>query len=388
MLSETLVVSNRTQGYQWYGGGLFVEGDCTMRKCQVVRNIPNATSRHYADGIYFDTGTLDMANCVVSSNGIPGSAGYGGGLWFYSGTGRVRNCVVSGNAHEGIRQEYGSLALVNCTITANSSMGVNGSGQTAVTNCIVYFNLNGGLQVGGTSSISYSDVQGGVQPGSGNISYAPALCPQNQSVIQGSPCIDAGSPATVFNDVCIDPTLCTPYSRGTLRNDMGAYGGALTCRWPPGNVPVIVTQPQSQTSWLGQTATFSVGASGSDPLSYQWFFKNVAMPGRTGSLLALTSLQSTNAGTYAVVVSNVFGSVTNAPAQLVVNDACVDICTYAGLNIAGLPGRTYELRYTTDLNNTNFATWTFLATNTTPWFYIDTTSCGVPKRFYGVKLRP
>jgi hypothetical protein len=61
---------------------------------------------------------------------------------------------------------------------------------------------------------------------------------------------------------------------------------------------------------------------------------------------------------------------------------------YAGLNISGLPGRTYELRYTTDLNNTNFSTWTFLASNSTPWFYIDTNSCGLPKRFYGVKLVP
>jgi hypothetical protein len=80
--------------------------------------------------------------------------------------------------------------------------------------------------------------------------------------------------------------------------------------------------------------------------------------------------------------------VTSAPAALIVNDACVDIHMYAGLNIAGQSGQTYVLKYTTDLNSTNFATWTPLATNTmgaSPWFYLDMDSPFSPKRFYGVK---
>jgi hypothetical protein len=134
--------------------------------------------------------------------------------------------------------------------------------------------------------------------------------------------------------------------------------------------------------------SFSVTAGGTPPLSYQWFHGTSLLSEQTATTLTVTNLQTTDAGTYQVVVSNAFGTMTSAPAALTVNDACVDLCMYAGLNIIGVSGRTYELRYTTDLLNTNFSTWTFLATNSTPWFYIDTNSCGSPKRFYGVKLVP
>jgi hypothetical protein len=64
----------------------------------------------------------------------------------------------------------------------------------------------------------------------------------------------------------------------------------------------------------------------------------------------------------------------------------------AGLNIAGRPGATYVLKYTTDLRNTNWATWTSLATNTmgsSGWFfYLDEDSLDSPTRFYGTKLKP
>jgi hypothetical protein len=92
-----------------------------------------------------------------------------------------------------------------------------------------------------------------------------------------------------------------------------------------------------------------------------------------------------------VVVSNAYAAVVSAPAALVVNDACVDIHIYAGLNISGQAGQRYVLKYATDLNNTNFATWTPLATNTmgaSPWFHLDLDSPFSPRRFYGVKLFP
>ena len=204
----------------------------------------------------------------------------------------------------------------------------------------------------------------------------------NYTLAANSPCIDAGNEDSAYLDSCFPP------SKGTAINDIGIYGGPGACNWVAPTPPTITRQPSSQSSCLGSPALFSVAASGAPPLSYQWFHGTTLLSGQTVTNLSLTNLQSSDAGIYQVVVTNVYGAVTSAPVQLVVNDACVDICMYAGLNVAGLPGRTYELRYTTDLNNTNFATWTFLATNTTPWFYIDTTSCGVPKRFYGVKLLP
>lgn len=153
--------------------------------------------------------------------------------------------------------------------------------------------------------------------------------------------------------------------------------------------PVIVAQPYPQTSCLGQSATFQVTVSGNQPLAYQWWSQGGPLLGQTSTNLVLTNLLSSQAGAYWAVVSNQLGSVTSAPAQLVMNDACVDLRMYAGLNIAGQPGASYVLSYTTNLSAP--LNWLPLATNTmipSGWFYVDTNSPFSTYRFYNVRLKP
>lgn len=85
--------------------------------------------------------------------------------------------------------------------------------------------------------------------------------------------------------------------------------------------PAITTQPQDQTNLLpGATATFNVIANGTDPLSYQWYFNtNTPLSNATGSILTITNIQPTNAGSYSVVINNTGGSVTSDFAFLTVN---------------------------------------------------------------------
>src|ERR1035441_4225277 len=80
----------------------------------------------------------------------------------------------------------------------------------------------------------------------------------------------------------------------------------------------IATQPQSQAVVVGQSATFSVAASGTAPFSYQWRFNGTASPGATSPALTLSNVQSNQAGSYLVVVTNAAGSVTSAVAALTV----------------------------------------------------------------------
>ncbi len=82
--------------------------------------------------------------------------------------------------------------------------------------------------------------------------------------------------------------------------------------------PVIVVQPQSQSIVLGQTASLSVEAGGSPPLSYQWFFITNSIAGASGSSLVLTNVQLTNAGEYSVIVSNAAGTATSSNAVLTI----------------------------------------------------------------------
>ncbi len=251
-------------------------------------------------------------------------------------------------------------------------------------NCIFYFNNGARIQSSPYSlSAYYCDVQGGFA-GTGNFDFDPNFqSATDLHLAPGSPCIDTGNPDPAFNDTCFPP------SQGGLRNDMGAYGGPGACGWVSGAAPVFVEQPQPQSSCLGQSASFHVLAAGSPPLTYQWSFNGAPLASQTGTNLVLTNLVSAQAGAYSVVVSNSAGSVTSAPVQLVVNDACVDLRLYAGLNIAGQSGASYVLSYTTNL--TAPINWFLLATNTMPatgWFYLDMDSPFSPQRFYRVTLQP
>jgi hypothetical protein len=82
--------------------------------------------------------------------------------------------------------------------------------------------------------------------------------------------------------------------------------------------PYITRQPQNQTAVVNGTATFTVLAGGLSPLSYQWLFGGSPLPGATASALVLAHVAPTNAGVYAVTITNEAGSVTSSNATLTV----------------------------------------------------------------------
>lgn len=97
---------------------------------------------------------------------------------------------------------------------------------------------------------------------------------------------------------------------------------------PPGTpvvgpaAPFITSHPQDQTVVAGESASFSISNNGATPLGYQWFFnQSNAISGATNSSLSLTNLQPADAGSYSVVVTNIYGSATSALANLTVNFA-------------------------------------------------------------------
>ena len=80
--------------------------------------------------------------------------------------------------------------------------------------------------------------------------------------------------------------------------------------------PVVTSQPASQTVAEGASVSFSVTATGTGPLSYLWRKAGLSLSGGTAATLTLSNVQTNDAGTYSVVVSNLAGSVTSAPAVL------------------------------------------------------------------------
>jgi hypothetical protein len=74
-----------------------------------------------------------------------------------------------------------------------------------------------------------------------------------------------------------------------------------------------VTGPANVAGCVGANAMFSVTASGTEPLSFQWYYNtNTALIDQTNSLLTLSNLQLADAGSYSVVVTNTEGAVTNS----------------------------------------------------------------------------
>ena len=84
--------------------------------------------------------------------------------------------------------------------------------------------------------------------------------------------------------------------------------------------PAIITQPANQTVTVGQTATFTVAATGTAPLKYQWKKSGTNLGGATNaSYTTPATVLGDNGAVFAVVVSNSVGMVTSSGATLTVN---------------------------------------------------------------------
>lgn len=152
--------------------------------------------------------------------------------------------------------------------------------------------------------------------------------------------------------------------------------------------PLLVTQPTNQFSPQGGTAQFSVAASGTAPLAYQWRKDNALIANATDSVLVLQNVQTTNSGAYTVTVSNSAGSTTSEPALLEVH-SLTTIGISSNLFTISIPTVTnhlYLLSYKTNLLE---EVWTPLQTNvgTGNSIIFQEGATNGPARFYKTELR-
>ena len=102
---------------------------------------------------------------------------------------------------------------------------------------------------------------------------------------------------------------------------LGAIGctGSGSGNKPMMTAPTITTQPLNVSVTVGQTATFSVMATGSAPLSYQWMQGSTAISGATSTSYMTPPTTAANSGEqFQVKVSNTAGSITSSMATLTV----------------------------------------------------------------------
>ena len=198
------------------GGGICMYGGNLL----VINNVIKNNTALYGAGV-----VIDYAGCIFKNNIVAQNSGGqdygGGGFW------------TIGNGDE-------PVIIENNTIVDNESVSKGGAmylwfTQLTARNNIIWGNTqtSGGpvyLYNGGNAEITYTNIEGGYT-GEGNIDVLPQFADITFLLASGSPCIDAGNPDEIYNDIedPVNPGQALLPSMGELRNDMGAYGGPNTC---------------------------------------------------------------------------------------------------------------------------------------------------------------
>lgn len=152
---------------------------------------------------------------------------------------------------------------------------------------------------------AYMDAFNGNNPAGIKVSWCNwSWCDKNEvSAALGSNACSSGS----WNNTTQSGTL--------VKSHMNTADNFIPCGSTGGTAPAISTHPSNQTVSEGQNATFSVTASGTN-LSYQWQKDGANIQGATSGTLTLYGVDAADVGSYRVVVTNTYGTVTSNAAQL------------------------------------------------------------------------
>lgn len=227
------------------GGGILVDhASPTIRFNRIVDNASTNVSNSTGAG----GGGLRVGNGkpVISHNIIKRNAGqYAGGMMLAfceEGTVITNNIIADNYASGafdgggGVYIDWRPLTFVNNTIVNNES-GARGGGiivtgtKATLINNIIWGNTAGSWpqiykRFNGTTDASFNNIEGG-WAGNNNVDIDPLFGDSTYTLSQNSPCIDTGHEEATYNDVesSANAGMALAPSRGTIRNDLGAYGG-------------------------------------------------------------------------------------------------------------------------------------------------------------------
>jgi hypothetical protein len=352
---------------------------------------------HNYEGIYIGDGGLSDSNWQINN----GFGGYGSFAVFV-GTNQQATLVGTdngdgsddGNAFGVILQfsvdRHGNWQWSNNNIDAYGGIGRDGSfwGEMDVftnnSTFSVWFNANeqsplgpfeksAGYYIGTTSPKPYSILAADGEIFScvfHSLGIEPATGGQAQ-VDSSNYYITTNIGGTVVSGTFNSSTL---QITGTSRNPSGSVTSWTMNRSAnvPFDVPPAITvPPANEIATAGSNATFSVTATGSPPLCYQWYCNSLLLPGATAANLEVTNASvAVNGNNYSVSVQNVVGE-TNATASLTVQFV---LTNQLGVRAVGLGtinpnysnawleiGRSYSMTATA-ASGFSFTNWT-ISTN-------------------------
>jgi hypothetical protein len=343
-------------------------------------------------GLYNDEGRTTLTACTVQNNNNWGFYGD----WNYpssgSGTVELSGNTVQNNASGGVRLYYSVTAgLADNVVSGNGGDGLYlylydydgpaGVSSTGITGNSIFGNAGVGIRIGGN--------QPPVLTLSGNDIYDnTGFEIRNESGI-----------SITAENVYLGKETATEFgkqdnlSRIYDQHDHPAYGQVIVLSVNVGTMllpPAITTQPQSVAVNLGGIATLSVAATGSGPITYQWYRNGVAINGATSSSLTLSNFDISKAGAYHAVAANIVDEDISDIAQVSAilppdpsEPNKLELGRFYGyftIAIRGEIGRAYTIQTSDDLIHWEDFETLILTEN--PQTYLDWESPQKSKRFY------
>jgi hypothetical protein len=318
------------QGNQLFDLGLVGIGGSSLLPDSDANGIPNFAERGLPANV--------VASLVAVSSVDGGSAG--GTITLNRTAGQTSGSAVTRFTSGAVFNGTWNIPLMDVTGTYNP--GARTLQLRATSSVFAPGNFTGTYQVNSDDSVTMSNIL--LQLDSGNrLTATPVTFTRFGKTYRAIVEFVDGNLSTGYPD----------FRRWTLQltdpadND-GDGVPNLSDSTPSGSPPTVVTQPVGVTRTVGQSVTFSVAASGSGPLGYQWYLNGSPIAGANTTTLVLPSVRATDAGTYTAGVRNAAGEVLSNPAVLTVNPAPIaPVITAQPQPVTVSAGQTAQFSVTT-----------------------------------------
>ena len=230
-IKNNLIINNEAirvgSGITSAGGGGIRVGDGNPH---IINNVIMSNSGMYGGAIVLNyTGAVVKNNIIYNNEVYQAVMGVstfgGGGIWVLANFGTtpkiIENNTIVGNSSSGSGSSAagkgGGILVWSTSIQAKNNI-IWGNAQTTGEQIAL---------IGSSSTFTYNLVEGGFT-GTGNIDADPFFETTGFYLSDSSACIDAGDPDPIYNDPEGSPGMGMWPATGTVRNDMGAYGGPLS----------------------------------------------------------------------------------------------------------------------------------------------------------------
>jgi len=271
--------------------------------------------------------------------------------------------------------------IVTCAFTVNVNITGN---QPPTLNPISNLTIN---QNAGLQTVNLSGITSGAANENQTLKVTatcsnPALI-SNPTVRYTSPGTNGTLTFVPVVNVTGTVTVTVTVNDGGASNNLVAQTFTVTVLPTGASRPLLASQLTNTVVVTGKTTTFSVAATGTAPLTYQWKFNGANLALATNAALTLSNITTNQAGTYSVAVSNIAGSTNSAATLLVYPTAMSTLASAAhasgqfALTVAGVSGYQYVVQASTDMVN-----WVPLQTNTAPFTFTDTHASQFSRRYY------